>query len=208
MAPAPLSSDPLSASTLAGRGDSYEERAQITELNKKRDWDGLLRYAEARQRQDPAGSDWGVIAGYALFRLGDHSKAIALLIPVVQRNPEDIGAWNLLGESQRKAGQPGQAVRTLERASVVGRTSFVTFFYLGEAYRDAQRLDRAIPAYREAVRLEPEFAQGWFEFGAVCVRTGDKREVAAALERLQTLDPRLATDLRKRSEANSNKPSH
>jgi len=170
----------------------------ISQLNKKKDWDGLLRYAQARQRQDPGGSDGTVVAAYAVFRKGEYSKAISLLGPVVQRNPEDIGAWNLLGESQRKAGQPGQAVRTLERASIVGRTSFVTFFFLGEAYRDNQRLDRAIPAYRDATRLAPEFAQAWFELGAASARMGDQGEAKTALDTLQKLDPGLAAELRKR----------
>jgi len=201
MEPAPLPTDPLSASAIPGRGDSYEEREQISELNKKQNWDGLLRYAEARQRQDPAGSDWGVIAGYALYRLGEYSKAIALLLPVVQRNPEDIGAWNLLGEAQRRSGQPGQATRTLERASAVGRTSFATYFFLGEAYRDSRRLDRAIPAYREAARLEPGFAQAWFELGSAYVRIGQREEAGQILERLEKLDPTLVKELKKQLES-------
>lgn len=195
--------DPLPTTALSGRGDSFSDREQIAELNRNRDWDGLLRYAQERQRRDPEGSDWGVIAGYAWLRRGDYSKASSSLAQVVRRNPEDVGAWNLLGESQRKAGQPGLAARTLERASAIGRTSYVTFFYLGESYREAQRLDRAIPAYREAVRLEPEFARAWFELGAACVRTGDKEDVAASLERLEKLDPALAGELKKRIEANA-----
>ena len=190
--------DPLPATALSERGDSLPERELIAELNRKRDWNGLLHYAQERQRVDPEGPDWGVIAGYAWLRRGDYSKASSLLSQVVRRNPEDVGAWNLLGESQRRAGQPGLAARTLERASAIGRTSYVTFFYLGESYREAQRLDRAIPAYREAVRLEPEFARAWFELGAACVRTGDKDEVAASLERLEKLDPALAGELKKR----------
>ena len=86
------------------------------------------------------------------------------------------------------------------RASGIGRTSFVTFFFLGEAYRDNQRLDRAIPAYREATRLAPEFAQAWFELGAACTRTGEKEDVATALASLKNLDPALAAELKKRSE--------
>jgi len=200
----PPVNDPL-ASALYARGSTYEERDQITELNSKRDWDGLLRYALALLRRDPGGTDGGVLAGYAWLRLGDYSKAVSSLSQVVQQNPEDVAAWNLLGESQRRAGQPGQAVRTLERASIVGRTSYVTFFFLGEAYRDALRLDRAVPAYRESVRLEPEFARGWFELGAASVRTGDRDEVAAALESLQKLDPALAAELKERSEATPGK---
>ena len=196
--------DPL-ASALYARGSTYEERDLIAELNRKKDWDGLLRFALALLRRDPGGSDGGVLAGYSWLRLGDYSKAVSSLAPVVRQNPEDVAAWNLLGEAQRRAGQPGQAVRTLEQASIVGRTSYVTFFFLGEAYRDAHRLDQAIPAYRESVRLEPEFARGWFELGAVCVRTGDRDDVTAALENLQKLDKALAAELKKK-DASSSKP--
>jgi len=202
----PLPADPLLASALVGRGDSFGERERIAELNQKQDWSGLLRYAGERQRQDPEGTDWGVIAAYAWVRRGDYPKATAALSRVIQRNPEDIGAWNLLGESQRQAGQPGQAVRTLERASTIGRTSFATFFLLGEAYRDSNRLDRAVAAYREAARLEPDFARAWFELGAAHVRLGERDEVPVALGRLEKLDPALAVELRKRLEAKPQRP--
>ena len=202
----PLPADPLLASALVGRGDSFDERERIAELNQKQDWSGLLRYAGERQRQDPEGTDWGVIAAYAWVRRGDYPKATAALSRVIQRNPEDIGAWNLLGESQRQAGQPGQAVRTLERASTIGRTSFATFFLLGEAYRDSNRLDRAVAAYREAARLEPDFARAWFELGAAHVRLGERDEVPVALGRLEKLDPALAVELRKRLEARPQRP--
>ena len=198
--PTPPVDDPL-AWALYGRGTTYEEREQITELNGKKDWDGLLRLALALMRQDPGGSDGGALAGYALLRLGDYPRAVASLSQVVKQNPEDVGAWNLLGEAQRRAGQPGQAARTLERASVVGRTSYVTFFFLGEAYRDAQRLDQAVPAYREAVRLEPEFAQGWLELGAASARMGNQEDLAAALATLDKLDKARAEELKKRVEA-------
>ncbi len=118
---------------------------------------GLVQFAEEQQKRDPEGSDWGVVAGYGWLRSRDYAKAIAALSRVTQRSPEDVSAWNLLGEAQRQAGQPGRAAQTLERASIIGRTSYLTFFLLGEAYRDASRLDRAVGAYREAVRLEPLF---------------------------------------------------
>jgi cytochrome c-type biogenesis protein CcmH/NrfG len=139
-----------------------------------------------------------VIAGYAWLRSRDYPKAIAALSRVIQRNPEDIGAWNLLGEAERLSGQPGRGVQTLESASTIGRSSFVTFFLLGEAYRDTNRLDRAITAYREAARLEPQFARAWFELGSAQARLGDREEARLALEQLEKLDPALAQDLRRR----------
>lgn len=193
--------DPLPASTLAGRGDSFEQRQRVAELNRNRDWPGLVRFSEEQQRGDPEGPDWGVIAGYAWLKSRDYPKATAMLSRVTQRNPEDVGAWNLLGESQRLSGQPGRAAQTLEYASTVSRSSFVTFFLLGEAYRDASRLDRAVASYREAVRLEPEFARGWFELGSAQVRIGQRKDAELALAQLQKLEPTLAEQLRGRIQA-------
>jgi len=193
--------DPLPASTLAGRGHSFEQRQRVAELNRNRDWPGLVRFSEEQQRGDPEGSDWGVIAGYAWLKSRDYPKATAMLSRVTQRNPEDVGAWNLLGETQRLSGQPGRAAQTLEYASTVGRSSFVTFFLLGEAYRDASRLDRAIASYREAVRLEPEFARGWFELGSAQVRIGQRKDAEATYDQLQKLEPRLGEELRARIQA-------
>jgi tetratricopeptide (TPR) repeat protein len=201
MEPAVLPADPFGSSAIAGRGDTYEEREAIGELAKKKDWSAMLKFAEAQQKRDPTGSDWIVLAGYAWLRRGEYPKAVAAFAQVIQLNPEDIGAWNLLGEAQRRSGQPGQATRTLERASAIGRTSYATFFFLGEAYRDSNRLDRAIPAYREAARLEPELAQAWFELGSAYGRTGQREEARRALERLEKVDPALGKDLKKQLES-------
>ncbi|HTF13288.1 MAG TPA: tetratricopeptide repeat protein [Burkholderiales bacterium] len=203
MESAPPPADPLAASALVGRGDTYEVRQLIAELDKKQDWAAMVRLAVEQQKGDPENSDWGVVAGYGWLRGRDYAKAIAALSRVTQRNPEDVSAWNLLGESQRQAGQPGRATQTLEHASIIGRTSYLTFFLLGEAYRDAGRLDRAIGAYREAVRLEPLFPRGWFELGSAQVRIGERKDAEAALETLQKLDPSLAVRLKERIEAKS-----
>lgn len=200
MESAPLPADPLAASALVGRGDTYEMRQLIAELDRKQDWAAMVQLAIEQQKRDPEGSDWGTVAGYGWMRSRDYAKAIAALSRVTQRNPEDVSAWNLLGETQRQAGQPGRAAQTLEHASIIGRTSFLTFFLLGEAYRDAGRLDRAVSAYREAVRLEPLFPRGWFELGSAQVRIGERRDAEASLEILQKLDPALADRLKERIE--------
>jgi cytochrome c-type biogenesis protein CcmH/NrfG len=200
MESAPLPADPLAASALVGRGDTYEMRQLIAELDRKQDWAAMVQLAIEQQKRDPEGSDWGVVAGYGWMRSRDYAKAIAALSRVTQRNPEDVSAWNLLGETQRQAGQPGRAAQTLEHASIIGRTSYLTFFLLGEAYRDAGRLDRAVSAYREAVRLEPLFPRGWFELGSAQVRIGERRDAEASLEILQKLDPALADRLKERIE--------
>jgi tetratricopeptide (TPR) repeat protein len=161
----------------------------------------LLGFALERQRRVPDQPDWLVVAGYAWLRSGDYPKAVASLSRVTQRSPEDIDAWNLLGESERLAGQPARAAQTLERASAIGRTSFVTFFLLGQAYHDSGRFELAINAYREAVRIEPEFAPAWFGLGAAYVQLRDPQAARGALERLRGLDSKSAAELAARIQA-------
>ncbi|MGB7543595.1 MAG: tetratricopeptide repeat protein [Burkholderiales bacterium] len=168
-----------------------------------RDWPGLTRFAEERIRLEPTNYDWTIVAGYAWFRSGDYARATDAFLLTTQRSPEDIDAWNLLGEIQRLSGQPGRAVQTLERAATIDRTSFITYFLLGETYSDTGRLERATAAYQESLRIEPQYAPAWFGLGTVYVRTGSHEELQAVKEQLQKLDPGLAEQLARIQSRNS-----
>ncbi len=50
------------------------------------------------------------------------------------------------------------------------------------------------------VRLEPQFAAGWFELASAQARVGDREEARMALDQLGKLDPALAQDLKRRLE--------
>ncbi len=180
---------------LAKRADNDSDRQRIARFEQKQDWAGLQRVAEELLKRQSERSDWWVIAGYASLQSGDYPKAIDALSRATARSPEDIDAWNLLGETQRLMRQPGRATQTLERAATISRTSHITFYLLGEAYRDAGRLDRASSAYQESLRIEPEFSLAWFQLGAVYARMGEREQARAVLERLQKLNPALAEQL-------------
>lgn len=140
--------------------------------------------------------------GFAQVRLGESEHAIEAFFRAVERAPEDLDAWNMLGESLRLAGRTDRAIATLERAASIDSSSPVTRFLLGEANRDAGRLDRAVTAYRDAVRLEPEFAPGWFGLGAVLIRKGQKDELPEIIARLQRLDQALGKELARMESGN------
>ncbi len=67
---------------------------------------------------------------------------------------------------------------------------------LGEAWRDAGRLDKALPFYREAVRKDPQFVFGLQELGAALRRSGQPAEAIAALKRAVSVAPRNAVSWR------------
>ena len=196
-----LSQTPLLETSLARRatfaGADRSPGQQVFDLEKKKDWKGLVEYARAQQRDAPDSADWDLIAGYGLLQQRNYTQAVPAFSRATRRNPEDVDAWNLLGESFRLSGDPQAAVRTLEHAATVSRTSGVTYYLLGEAYRDLGRPDRAVRAYGESVRIDGSFAPTWFGLGLAYLQTGQRQDFAEALERLRALSPELGKQLEK-----------
>jgi protein O-GlcNAc transferase len=184
-------------SGLAKRASFAGAGAQVLELETKQDWKALVQLARVRSAGEPDNADWDIIAGYALLQLKDYGGATAALTRATRRSPEDIDAWNLLGESLRLSGDAPRAVRSLEHTATISRTSNITYFLLGQAYRDLGRPDRAVQAFRESLRIDPDFAASWFSLGLVYLQTGRREEANAVLEQLRTLNAPLAQELEK-----------
>lgn len=180
---------------LASRGEDTSISKEIATLEAKQDWPGLSALALQRLKAKPGDGDWLVVLGYARFRLKDYAQAVEAFAEAARQSPEDIDSWNMLGESQRLAGQSGRAIATLEHAATVDTTSHVTSFFLAQAWLDAGRADRAEQAYREALRQEPRFAPAWFSLGELLLRSGRSEDVAEIIKRLEPLDPALAREL-------------
>lgn len=168
---------------------------QIAELEQKQDWAGLASLAEQRRQQVPGSPDWQVIYGYAQIRLKAYPRAIDALSHAVERNPEDMDGWNLLGEALRLDGQQARAIQVLERAASISPSAPATHYLLGELYREIGRNDRAIRSYRDAVRLEENLAPAWFGLGVALGKTGQAAELERVMKRLEALDPPLAREL-------------
>lgn len=186
---------PLLSVALSSRGGDDQTAQLIASLESKQDWAGLSRLAQQRLLREADNSGWWVVLGYAQVQLGEYQRASESFRQAVERNPEDIDAWNMLGDSQRLNGRHAVAVQTLEHAASIDSTSSVTRYLLGEAFRSDNRLERAKMSYREALRLEPRFGMAWFGLGTVLVRTGPRDELLGVVERLKVIDPPLAREL-------------
>jgi len=62
----------------------------------------------------------------------------------------------------------------------------------GNAYADAGQFAKAIEAYQQALRINPEDAKAWNNLGVVYSRSGQRGKVLEVYKRLKTLDPALA----------------
>ena len=177
------------------RLDDTNQR-RISELEQRRDWAGLVKFAEENIAKDKANSDWWLVAGYAYSQLGERKQAIARYTEVVRLEPHDVLGWNLLAQSYQLTGQPERAVQIANRALNVRDDSPETWFILGESYSDLNRTELAAKAYRQAVRLEERYAQAWLGLGKAYKRLGRADEVKQIAQTLEKLNPALAQELR------------
>lgn len=173
-------------------------RRKVVELEGRRDWDGLAKFAEEFLAKDRHNADWWFVAGYAHSQAGRHARAIECYDELLRMAPDDLLVWNLMAQSHRAAGQPQRAVQTLNNALRVRQEAPPeTWFLLGESYSDLNRHDQAAAAYRGAVKLQPDFAQAWFGLGRAQARLGRLADFNETVRALEKLAPALAAELAK-----------
>ncbi|MFM9969685.1 MAG: tetratricopeptide repeat protein [Burkholderiales bacterium] len=186
---------PLLSTALSSKVNDDATAKDIVELEVKKDWAGLAKYAQTHIAQSPEDIDWWVILAFAQIQNKQFKPAIDLLNRAIARSPEDIDPRNLLGEALRQSGDPVRAAQVLERAISINSNTAATRFLLGEAYRDDNRLERAKDAYRDAIRIDAEFSPAWTGLVGVLARTGPKDELEEALAALAKLEPEIARQL-------------
>jgi tetratricopeptide (TPR) repeat protein len=186
-----------SVSVLLTHLKSLDEGNQkvISDLESRKDWDGLAKTAEASIKLNPHNADWWFVAGYAYSRAGRHGLAVERFGERVRLAPDDMVGWNLLAQSYRDAGQPLRAVQTLNNAHLVRPGTPATYYLLGESYSDLNRYLPAAAAYRESVKLDSKFARSWFGLGRSAAQLGNRGDYDQALKALRELDPALAKEL-------------
>jgi len=175
---------------------------EIVELEKKRDWPGMLSLARALLRREPGRADWWFLQGYALARQGQHAAAIESYQQAIRISPEDEGTWLSLGQSQSALGQMERAIQTYRQALRYRPESAQAYLTLADLYIRQGRPDLAIPNYRESVRYDPDSAQSWYGLAAAYQSTGQRERRDEALQGLRKLEPAAADQFEKQYRSN------
>jgi predicted Zn-dependent protease len=177
------------------QGAEEGNRKRVAELEARKDWDGLAKFADDNLAKDKNNVDWWFVAGYANTQAGRHPRAIECYSEMVRLAPDEMLGWGSLAQSYRDAKQPLRAVQVLNNAHNVRKGSSETYFLLGESYADLNRDLPATEAYREALKLNREFAQAWFGLGRASARLGRAADYESALKELAKLNPARAKEL-------------
>ena len=170
-------------------------RRRIYELEAKKDWDGLSKFAEENLAKDPFTPSWWLVAGYAHAQAGRKTRAIECYGEMVRLSPDDLLGWMLLAEAYRDTKQPQRVVQTLNNAHLATRGTADTWFMLGETYAELNRDLPAASAYLESVKMNEQFARAWFGLGRASARLNRRTDFEQALQALQRLHSPLANEL-------------
>ena len=108
--------------------------------------------------------------------------------------PNHPAALLIQGAAARATGEPARAAEILAGITRTQPQWALAFYELGVALFHAGRSDEALQALREAVRLKPEFTQGWLALADALTSTGDSAgadEAYAWHIKTSIRDPRL-----------------
>ena len=122
---------------------------------------------------------------------GRLAEAERIYRSVLQGDPRDADALQLLGLLRHQAGDNQQAVELISRAVAI-RPEAVFYVNLAQAQRALGRIQDAIASCRLAVQKSPRLAEGWNNLGSLLQQAGQAPEAVAALQKAIELSPRYA----------------
>ncbi|MBC8106686.1 MAG: tetratricopeptide repeat protein, partial [Anaerolineae bacterium] len=126
-------------------------------------------------------------------RAGRLQDAEAIYRQILQQQPEDPEALNLLGVIALQVGRPDAAVPLLSK-SVQISPGFGSLNNLGESLRYLGRIDEAIVAYRRSLELNPNHADAMGNMGLAYFQQGKHADAIDAFERALRMSTQLRAD--------------
>ena len=109
----------------------------------------------------------------------EHDKAVALLVPFVSDEPEQVEAVALLAEAYQATDRDADAIALLEK-SVVDSPELLST--LGQAYQDQGRWRDAAKAYEGAVQERPQFLPLRTQWATALLNAGEPQRAREVLE--------------------------
>lgn len=170
-------------------------QAKLAELEAKKDWEGMVAFAQENLKVDATSADWWMVAGFAYTQLARYEDAASAFQKVVQYSPDQIDGYNMLAEAYRVQGKPEEAIRTLDRALRVNQESATTYFLIGESFNDLKEPDRALEYYQLALRRDAKMIPAWYGMGVAYARLGRTAEFDEVERGLRQLSPERADQL-------------
>lgn len=111
------------------------------------------------------------------------SRAKRITERVLKGNPNLVEALELLAAIDMQRGQFSAAIPLLEKASGSKKKNPETLARLGFCYRINRQNDKALEAFKSALKVAPEQFESLFGAGGICIGLGDMEKAQGYLEK-------------------------
>ncbi len=113
------------------------------------------------------------IEATALAKAKEYSKAKELFLKAIKINPYHYAAHYGYGKTCLYSGDMNNAIKHLDIAVTLDKTSARGWFYLGFAYFFAKNYVKANHCFKEAYRLDASFVESLYNIAVIYEITGD-----------------------------------
>jgi len=142
--------------------------------------------AEAEKMQQAAAE---VKAAAEKVRTGDYDGALAMLQPIVDRNPNDSNALYMLGMARQRKGQWAEALPAFLKVTELTPKFAVAFYQAGVCYQRLGQPEKALEQYQKSFDLEPSNADLVYNMGLIEFELGRIDAALARFEQALVLKP-------------------
>ena len=179
----------------AGKTDQWkfetpQERMQKVDLP-----DAVLASeAKIREVQTLKEAEAGVKAAGEKLRAGDPDTAIALLLPILEKRPDDENALFFIGLAYAKKGMHREATEAQEKVAKIQPRFAPAHFELGVGYRQLGENEKSLAAYAKNLELDPANADAAYNSGLILFEMNRVDEALARFEQglaARPADPEL-----------------
>jgi len=154
----------------------------------------LVSQAHAQHTEQLKEADAGVKKASEKIRGGDFDGAMALLEPVLAKNPADVNALFYVGLARAGKQQYREAVEPLTRVTELQPTFPGAWLQLGICYAKLGETEKALSAYDKNLQLEPTSTAALYNSGLLLFDANRVDEALARFEQgiaLKPADPDL-----------------
>jgi tetratricopeptide (TPR) repeat protein len=120
-----------------------------------------------------------IMLGRLYIAAGQHDKAIAMLVPYVTDQPDQVEAVAMLAEAYQATDRDSDAIALLEKSVQDAPELYST---LGQVYQDAGRWNDAARAFAGAVEERPQSLPLRSQWATALLNMGDARRAREVLE--------------------------
>ena len=171
------------ANTLLDQADAHIREGRLAEAE---------ACATSALRADSANARAHFVLAVLQAESGRLEAAVQSYDRSLQAFPRNFDALANVGALHQRMGHHAHAVAAFRDALAL-RPEPVVANALGYALAKAGRLEESIAAYRQAVQLQPAYAQAWISLGEMLYKAHRHEEATQALDRAIALDPHNAS---------------